>query len=451
MSKRDRACDFCRARKAACRINRAPPCYLCTLHGKECTFLPTSKTSQLISNASRTPTSQELQRSSLSALQAVSPPGGPVYYDDMQLDGDGLDYPGPIVPEGFEDLFEGAGLSLPENFVDGPWMTGLSPGSFMGGSPQAACSPLLMQKESSTCLDTKGVMTPQLLGASGDMDPFLMSHYQYDRSGTFHFKNLNIQSVSSEPNPTQFLLSNPSVFATTRQENGSDAVSATELRHELESLVPKDIGLRLIKLFERIVAPDYPIFCPPGHLNPTITPPYLLASVYLIAEPFTKFDDRLCIDLAYEKPSSAALNNIISKALSYEIHAPKLCVVQTLLLLVIRPYPKPIVLDSAFKWSQHSTLVACAHTLGLHLDPKSWNIPACEISQRRLLSYFIYSTDKWLALSLGRPPLLHYDNWLVTSPTREDLLASSLVPSARSNIMMKAELDSLLERVLAQL
>lgn len=410
---------------------------------------------------------QQTEISPHSDLRAVSPVGDSVHYDIlMSIDDHGVNHSVAAAPEGFHDFFNGAGVSLSGDFGDGTWPTGFSPGSFIypspglpgtghsevGASSNANCLPLLMQENgSSICLDTQGIITPQLLGSSGDMDPFLIGRYRYDTSGASHFKNLSIHSVSSGPEPTQFLLSNPSIFAASREENGCENVSTLELRQELESLVPADIGLRLINLFERIIAPDYPILGLPGQLNPNTSPPYLLASVYLIVEPFTKFDERLCIDLAYDKPSGVALYEIINKALPYEIHAPKLCVVQTMLLLAIRPYPNPIVLDSGFRWSQLATLVACAHTLGLHLDPKSWRIPPWQIAQRRRLSYFIYSTDKWLALSLGRPPLLHHDNWLVTSLSQEDQPDSGLDPLAWMNIMKRAELDAILDRVLAQL
>ncbi|CAI7616219.1 unnamed protein product [Penicillium crustosum] len=343
MSKRNRACDSCRARKAACRIDQAPPCYLCTLYGKECTFLqPTSRPRQPFPQVVSPQLPQQAGIRTRSEQHEVSPVGDSVHYDIlMSIDNDGVDHSTATAPEGFHDFFQEAGVSISGDFGDGTWPTGFTPGSFIypspalpetgrsdhGGSSQAPPLQFLVQENgSSICLDTQGVMTPQLLGSSGDMDPLLMSRYQYDTSGAFHFKNLNIQSVSSASDPTQFLLSKPSIFAASREENGCENVSVVELRQELESLVPGDIGLRLINLFERIVAPDYPILSPPGQLNPSTSPPYLLASVYLIVEPFTKFDERLCIDLAYDKPSAVALYNIINKALPHEIHAPKLCV-----------------------------------------------------------------------------------------------------------------------------
>ncbi|KAJ5773100.1 hypothetical protein N7457_007996 [Penicillium paradoxum] len=470
MSKRNRACDSCRARKAACRIDRAPPCYLCTIHGKECTFLqPSSRLRQPLPEVIQ-PQVPQVAAISIPRLELheLSPIVDSVSYDFLKsVDGSEIDHhPLPAAPEVFDHFFDGAGVSLSSDFGDNVWPTGFTPASFMYGSPQlprtgnsedgdssqAAGVSLSGQNiDSATWLDTQGFMAPQLLGSSGDMSPLLMNRYQYDASGALCFKNHNIQSVSSGSDPVQFLLSDSSIFASSREENGCIDVSTINLRQELESLVPTDTGIRLINLFERIVAPDYPILGPPGQLNPSTSPPYLLASVYLIVEPFTKFDDRLCIDLAYGKPSNAALYEIINKALPYEIHAPKLCIVQTMLLLVIRPYPDPIVLDSGFKWSQLAILIACSHTLGLHLDPRSWRIPSSQISLRRCLSYFIYSTDKWLALSLGRPPLLHYDNWLVTTPSQEDRAATGLDPLAWSNVMQRAELDGLLNRVITKL
>ena len=38
MSKSQRACDFCRERKSACRIEGGAPCQLCSYYQRECTF-----------------------------------------------------------------------------------------------------------------------------------------------------------------------------------------------------------------------------------------------------------------------------------------------------------------------------------------------------------------------------------------------------------------------------
>lgn len=42
-SRKYRPCDFCRARQVACKIDSAPPCQLCSSHGRECTFVERPK------------------------------------------------------------------------------------------------------------------------------------------------------------------------------------------------------------------------------------------------------------------------------------------------------------------------------------------------------------------------------------------------------------------------
>lgn len=42
-SRKYRPCDFCRARQVACNIIVAPPCALCSSHGRQCTFVERPK------------------------------------------------------------------------------------------------------------------------------------------------------------------------------------------------------------------------------------------------------------------------------------------------------------------------------------------------------------------------------------------------------------------------
>jgi hypothetical protein len=146
----------------------------------------------------------------------------------------------------------------------------------------------------------------------------------------------------------------------------------------------------------------------------------------MIAQPFAKFDDVLSVELAYERLNSETLFKLIAEALQYEAHNPSLALVQTLLLLVVRPSTNPLILESSLKWSLHGTLVATAHTLGLHHDPTSWAIASWQRALRRRLSFTIFAVDKWLACSLGRPPLITQDDWLVTTPANADSHTSSL-------------------------
>ncbi|KAJ8117656.1 hypothetical protein OPT61_g1205 [Boeremia exigua] len=300
-------------------------------------------------------------------------------------------------------------------------------------------------------LDANNSLHPQALGHSGDMDPYLLQKYRYDLSGAFKFKQLSIHSVSNGTVPTQFLLSEPRLFAHSRVEMGLPHTSSDPSRNELESLVSVETGQRLIALFRRLVLPQCPIFSDRLFPDPQSSPPYLLAALYIVAQPFAKLDDVLSIELAYENLNTQGLFKIVNEALQWEAHNPSLSVVQTMLLLILRPSTDPLVLESSLKWSLHGTLVATCQTLGLHHNPSSWSITPWQISLRRRISSIVFSLDKWLASSLGRPPLITRDTWLVTSPTAADGYASSMSPEVWSQYLCYAKLGPLLGDVLFRL
>ncbi|KAK7191060.1 transcriptional regulatory protein C25B8.11 [Paraphaeosphaeria sporulosa] len=299
-------------------------------------------------------------------------------------------------------------------------------------------------------LDRHDGVNPQILGYSGDMDPYLLQNYQFDRSGAFKFKQLSIQSAYQGAAPTQFLLSQPGLFLWSRKEMGL-SVSPEASRAQLESVVPADTGRRLICLYRKFILTQYPIFSESSFPNPHTSPPCLLAAIYMIAQPFAKFDDVLSIELAYDTLNSQALFTIVFEALHYEAHNPSLDLVQMLLLLIVRPSTNPLILESSLKWSLHGTLVSTAQNMGLHHDPASWAIAPWQRTLRRRLSCTIFTVDKWLACSLGRPPLLRKEDWLVTSLTIEDNQASTMNADIWSTHMHYAQLGALLGDVLEKL
>ncbi|PVI05976.1 hypothetical protein DM02DRAFT_583579 [Periconia macrospinosa] len=300
-------------------------------------------------------------------------------------------------------------------------------------------------------LDTNDGLHPQVLGHSGDMDPYLLQNYQYGLSNIFQFKQLSVHSVSQSSVPTQFLLSQPDLFSSSRQEMGHGKISLKTSKEKLEDLVPRDTGVRLISLFRRFILPQYPIFSEPQFPDSQTSPPHLLAAIYTIAQPFAKFDDVLSIELAYENLNNEALFQIILEALRYEAHNPNIATAQTLLLVILRPSTNPLVLESSFRWSLMGTLVATSQTLGLHHDPTSWNISRSQIALRRRLSCTIFTTDKWLAASLGRPPLIMQDTWLVTSLSVADGHGSYLSSALWSTHLQYSKLGSLMGDVLNKL
>jgi hypothetical protein len=220
---------------------------------------------------------------------------------------------------------------------------------------------------------------------------------------------------------------------------------------ELESVVSVATGIRLIGLFDRFIAPQYPIFSTSSYPSARSSPTYLLAAIYCIVLPFIQFDDILPTELAYEQPPYSALLQIALRVLAFEIYNPSLPVIQALLLILVRPLTNPLVSESSLKWTVQGILVTSAQTLGLHTDPKTWSIAKWQIAQRRRISFLIYATDTWIACSLGRPPLLNGENWLVTSLSQDDELQTGLDAIMWKRLVQHAELTGVLRNVLSRL
>ncbi|GKU22414.1 unnamed protein product [Fusarium langsethiae] len=283
-------------------------------------------------------------------------------------------------------------------------------------------------------LDGNQDLPPEILGATGDMDPYLLRHYQTDDHGTLKFKQLAIRSVSRNP-PVQFLISHASLFMQSRQEAGHQPVRTSDARQQLEKTIPQNIGKTLIRLYQRFIAPHYPIFSEESLPDPVMSSPCLLAAIYSISLPFAMYDDQLCIDMAYDSPNAKNLAGLINTGLASDIHSPTIATVQTLLLLVVRPSSNPLVSDSSYRWTNMGMLVSSAINIGLQLDPTHWNIPLAQAYARRRLSFYIYALDKWLAASLGKTPYISRSNWLVDELTVEDSHSSSLDDSQWTHIM----------------
>ncbi|KAL3458159.1 fungal-specific transcription factor domain-containing protein [Aspergillus heterothallicus] len=416
MSKTQRACDGCRARKSACQIDAAPPCRLCRAHGQPCEFTSRVRRKKSPRNESVAP---QLPSSPLLALPTVSPDlsaSTGVSYRSNSNGGDQLEYrDAPPDQTMFDDLF----LSL------------------YNASPAPENAP--------RSLDHLQDATAQLCGLTGDMDPYVLQHYRFDATSQFAFSKLTIRQVQQSDVPVQFLLS--------RQELTNEARAEAELSNteptDLDTIVPPEIGDRLIKLFLRFIQPQFPVLHENANLDPKALPTHLLAVIYCIAQPFVTFDDHLCVELAYTPPSAQTLINIAWRSLNQCLSQPTISSIQTAIILLLRLPTNPLVLDSAWKWTLLGMTVSMAHTLGLHLDPQSWNLPQSEVVLRRRLSWLIYTLDKWFAFSFGRPSHISTENWLVVELTELDLSTAAL---GESNVPLEfSKLTTILDSTLSLL
>ncbi|GJD01140.1 fungal specific transcription factor [Colletotrichum higginsianum] len=292
---------------------------------------------------------------------------------------------------------------------------------------------------------------PQLLGLSGDMDPLLLRHYRFDEGGMFGSKELAVHSVQSSPLPCHFLVSQQSIFSRRRDECGLERPDDETLSRQLQDIVPAAVGRRLVSLCMDFVQPLFPIFSTAEPPDPATAPTYLLAAIYAISLPFAVHDDKLSVDVAYDKPPYPALSRIVDSALSYELHSPSVPVVQTLLLLILRPSADPLVADTAYRRDALGRLVSCATTLGLHHDPSEWPMTDGRKAHRRRLSFTVYAVDQWIASSHGTPSSTHRDNWLVTNVKPGDFVDSGLGSHDESRLIDFATITEVLGSALSSL
>ncbi|EEA21784.1 hypothetical protein EYB25_006969 [Talaromyces marneffei] len=419
MSKGRRACDFCRSRKSACQIEVAPPCRMCRAHGQRCEF-----TDRVVRKKRRI--AQPEGGEHVAAWQQAPRPS-----DTDLLWPQSLDFLSMSLPEsGFphvlsaedrsmlgvgsnqesNDQLHGAFVSGPEN-ADQFTLDDLMLGIYGGKTPSDIYQGT---GDGHNSLD-HATLTSQLCGLTGDMDPYVLRHYQFNDKSEFAFSKLAIRRVEEGRVPVQFMLSKPELSADSRSQtdlrNGSHA---SETPSRSDEIVPQEVGERLIELFFRFINPQFPVLSETNKPSPQTSPTHLLAAIYSITQPFTLFDDYLSIELAYSPPSPQTLTNIAWRSLNDEISEPTIRSVQTSLILLLQPCKNPLLLESPLKWSLLGLTVSMAQTLGLYLDPTAWNLPAEEIETRKRLSWLVWSVDKWLAFSLGRPNHISRNDWLIT-------------------------------------
>lgn len=236
MSKSQRACDFCRERKSACRIEGGAPCQLCSYYQRECTFNTGSsgRKRRALNDVDTGVTLAPLMRpSSATAPAATQPPETnnselavqlnvvetlPNSNDHSMLQ-ESQSEPQAIAPPS-GDLFD----------PFGDWFA--SPNLLMDGNEDFDVSSQLPLQDGRYC------------GLTGDMDPYLLRLYRFNEHSVFPFKKLTVRSIDAGRLPVQFLQSIKDESEITSPVPDTDDAS----RSELESIVPRVVGVRLILL-----------------------------------------------------------------------------------------------------------------------------------------------------------------------------------------------------------
>lgn len=176
-----------------------------------------------------------------------------------------------------------------------------------------------------------------------------------------------------------------------------------------------------------------------------------MAAIYSCVQQFVKFDGHLGVELAYDGSLSAELVKIAWAALNPEMHTPTIQVLQTLLILLIRPSITSNVTEAPHRWMLLGNLVTCGQTLELQYDAGNWAGTQSQKAQRRRISFLIYAMDKWTACDLGRSPLINRDNWTICSLDSEGFHDSGLNPDQQHYLGLFSSLTGILDKVLTSL
>lgn len=252
MSKGRRACDFCRSRKSACQIEVAPPCRMCRAHGQRCEF-----TDRVVRKKRRVAQPEDGEH--VAAWQQARPSDSDLLWP-QSLDFLSMSMPEsgfPQVPSVEQGSMLGVGLNQESNdhlhgaFVSGPenaeqfTLDDLMLGIYGGRTPSDIYQGA---GDGHNSLD-HAALTSQLCGLTGDMDPYVLRHYQFNDKSEFVFSKLAIRRVEEGPVPVQFLLSKPELSADSRSQtdlrNGSQP---SETPSRSDEIVPQEVGERLIEL-----------------------------------------------------------------------------------------------------------------------------------------------------------------------------------------------------------
>ena len=278
-------------------------------------------------------------------------------------------------------------------------------------------------------LDNQASSNAQIVGVSGESDPYLLSRFRYDQHNEAAFQSIRVRKMDSdieETIPTFFTIA-PDALASKAQPPPERSEILDRYRQEMQEIVDDEVGKRLIRLFYKYCQPYFPLLSREGrHMRdadgvrePSGVPTCILAAIYGHALPFCAWDEKLCVDV-YQPPSADALFSIAWQACMPMLHTPSLAVLQTLLLLVQRRPTNKHVSDTPVKFTMMTTAVAIAQALGLNRDPTDWPLPSWEIKVRKRLGWATFVQDKWLALNFGRSSHIQADDWDIEPLTEDD-------------------------------
>lgn len=481
-SKAQRPCDVCRARKVLCNIpDSSRPCQLCERIGRKCTFIGKTRRRQLGKSPSAHASSQSPHHSdsniptevslfpsvSPSQAAAVQPPvthhddeGFPAQADiqldqDLELDVPAPDFTWPILDDNSEAWkvfnLDDRDLALQEstsafdflpNFHENEALDDVFlPASQHEDSDTARLPPAELAEPLS--VDQKAGYSATFIGYSNESDPFALNHFPYGQREEVDFFRVTYRQISpndgSKMNRPLHFLQSQKVTAREAEKVVDDCLPKLDDRAHLETIVDRENGVALVRLYFKFVFPSIPVVSRSQVLHdvPAFVaeaPTGLLAGIYALSLPFAAWDESLCLHNAYTSPSIEALWKITYTCLQRELQFPRLSTVQTFVLLLnFLPFDSASV-ENPFAWSMAAAMLAMAQSLGLNADPSRWTLSAWEVRLRRRLWWAVVVEHTWRSITHGRSSMLREDDWDVSPLDTNDFTIDIHEPSRKADL-----------------
>lgn len=225
-SKRRPPCDQCRRKKLRCEAQGDKPCQRCEAASSECSF------NLVLPRRSAVP---ELRPSPVSQGTA------PVLADSINI---------PIEnPNNTTTFTDASNFSNIEPDIQ-PGLNTTSVDEFFLPSQPEYHLPERPTPQAIQTLDQLKGFSSQVIGASGESDPWLLRHCKFDDRGFLLFHQVHFRNAGGVPLeekiPVHFLVTADQLYEQSKDE--TKFASRDQAREELNALVSLDCGQRLVSL-----------------------------------------------------------------------------------------------------------------------------------------------------------------------------------------------------------
>lgn len=223
-SKRHPPCDQCRRKKLRCEADEGQICHRCELRSSHCSF---ASSLPLTSRLHFEPLSDHQEREHEDS--GKTPPT--IDIDQFQTT---------QTPTG-----PGSTINFESSLINDP------AGEFLLPLQPAFALPERPTPQAIQTLDYLKDVSSQLIGASGESDPWLLRHCKFDEHGFLLFHQVHFRNAGGVPLdekiPVHFLVTEDALYDAAKEMTRYPNIGSR--RDELKSLVSLECGQRLVSLY----------------------------------------------------------------------------------------------------------------------------------------------------------------------------------------------------------